>query len=96
MDKQMLSATELSKFEYCPYQWYYEKIYGRNELRRLKKERNDELGIDSHSTSRLEEGVLYHKKLFRKMNIVRRVIIPTCIIVIVLCAYLFIKGGTPV
>ena len=42
-DRYIISATELSKFEYCPYQWYYERVYGRNELRKLAKERNERL-----------------------------------------------------
>lgn len=46
-DRYIISATELSKFEYCPYQWYYERVYGRNELRKLAKERNERLGIEN-------------------------------------------------
>ena len=56
-DRYIISATELSKFEYCPYQWYYERVYGRNELRKLAKERNERLGIENDGQGRLTDGV---------------------------------------
>lgn len=43
MAKETLSAHELNKYTYCPYQWYYEKKYGRAELRRMRKEYLEEL-----------------------------------------------------
>ena len=46
MAKETLSAHELNKYTYCPYQWYYEKTYGRAELRRMRKEYLEELGLE--------------------------------------------------
>ena len=40
IDKKTISAHELNKYAYCPYQWYYERFYGRKELRQLYQDRN--------------------------------------------------------
>lgn len=43
IDKKTISAHELNKYAYCPYQWYYERFYGRKELRQLYQERNKKI-----------------------------------------------------
>ena len=35
IERETISAHEINKYDYCPYQWYYERLYGRAELRRL-------------------------------------------------------------
>ena len=73
-DRHTIAATELSKFDYCPYQWYYERLYGRNELRRLEKERNERLGLEDKRKERLEQGVRYHNDIYVFYGRRRRVI----------------------
>ena len=40
IERETISAHEINKYDYCPYQWYYERLYGRAELRRLYTQRN--------------------------------------------------------
>lgn len=66
MAKETLSAHELNKYTYCPYQWYYEKTYGRAELRRMRKEYLEELGLEDSTTANFVRGEAFHRKLYRQ------------------------------
>ena len=46
IERETISAHEINKYDYCPYQWYYERLYGRAELRRLYAERNARLHLE--------------------------------------------------
>ena len=59
-DKETISANEINKFAYCPYQWYYERLYGRKKLRELELERNERLGLEDRRMSNLVDGFNYH------------------------------------
>ncbi|MBE6007828.1 MAG: hypothetical protein E7235_01365 [Lachnospiraceae bacterium] len=59
-DKETISANEINKFSYCPYQWYYERLYGRKKLRELELERNERLGLEDRRMSNLIDGFNYH------------------------------------
>ena len=67
MAKETLSAHELNKYTYCPYQWYYEKVYGRAELRRMRKEYLEELGLEDSTTTNFVRGEAFHRKLLGKI-----------------------------
>ena len=56
---------------YCPYQWYYEKIYGRAELRRMRKEYLEELGLEDSTTANFVRGEAFHRKLYRQYRLRR-------------------------
>lgn len=71
MAKETLSAHELNKYTYCPYQWYYEKIYGRAELRRMRKEYLEELGLEDSTTANFVRGEAFHRKLYRQYRLRR-------------------------
>ena len=66
MAKETLSAHELNKYTYCPYQWYYEKTYGRAELRRMRKEYLEELGLEDSTTANFVRGEAFHRQLYRQ------------------------------
>ena len=88
-----ISAHELNKFSYCPYQWYFEKVYGRKELRRLYQERNDRLGLADSTTSRLRKGERYHRRQFRRMkqkSFLKKAVI---LLLLVLLGYLWLNYG---
>ena len=91
-DRRTIAATELSKFEYCPYQWYYERLYGRNELRRLEKERNERLGLDDRRKERLEAGVIYHTEVYNKKS-GRFGIAIVLVIMLAVAMYFIMKAG---
>ncbi len=76
--KKPISASEINRYTYCPYQWYYERIYGAKELRRLAKERKashmPQNSIFHHtSQQRMQQGIEYHKEHYAHLqNIMRR------------------------
>lgn len=92
-DRYIISATELSKFEYSPYQWYYERVYGRNELRKLAKERNERLGIKNDGQGRLTDGVKYHEKFYKRSIRRRKAVIIALIIIFFSVAYFALRDG---
>ncbi len=61
-DSKVISASEVNKFVYCPYQWYYERLYGTKQLRALYNERNKELGLDDPTMSNFNKGLKFHKE----------------------------------
>ncbi|NLK20516.1 MAG: PD-(D/E)XK nuclease family protein [Epulopiscium sp.] len=61
-DTKTISAGEINKFIYCPYQWYYQRVYGNKELRELVKMRNEQYGYEDASLSNFERGNRFHKK----------------------------------
>ena len=73
-DKETLSASEINRYTYCPYQWYYERFYGRKELRRLEKERNQRLGLEDSRMSQFVRGIDYHNQV-RFSNTGRKVLL---------------------
>ena len=64
MERKTLSAHEISKYDYCPYQWYYERLYGRKELRRLYVERNERLNLEDSLVSEFRKGEKYHRRSY--------------------------------
>ncbi len=65
-DNPKISANEINRYCYCPYQWYYKRYYGTTELNKRYKE----LGIDTSShLSHFEKGRLFHKRYYRAYRI---------------------------
>lgn len=71
MERKTLSAHEISKFDYCPYQWYYERLYGRKELRRLYVERNQRLQLEDSLASEFRKGEKYHRRSYLLLKLKR-------------------------
>lgn len=75
MGKETLSPHELNKYSYCPHQWYYEKVYGSKELRRMRKlyleERDTTIDI---MQSNFVRGEQFHQKKYRILYWQRRII----------------------
>ncbi len=36
-DRTTISASEVNRYTYCPYQWYFERYYGRSKLFQMSK-----------------------------------------------------------
>ncbi len=64
LERKTISAHEISKYDYCPYQWYYERLYGRKELRRLYVERNTRLNLEDSLASEFRKGEKYHRRSY--------------------------------
>ncbi len=63
-----ISASELNRYSYCPYQWYYERLYGMKELRRLYQERNERLGLTDKAAGNFTRGLEHHRKGYRRLR----------------------------
>ena len=57
-----ISASEVNRYLYCNYQWYYERKYGTAELRRRKKAHMAEMGITPTSDNPLQKGLVFHAR----------------------------------
>lgn len=91
-DSNRISANEINKFSYCPYQWYYERVYGSKELRRLKNELNKELGISDKRTENFSRGNKHHDAIYRryKLKVLFIKIVILCVVLYLI--YLGITG----
>ncbi len=58
-----ISANEVNRFTYCPYQWYYGRIYGQKKM----KEMYQQLGIGpSPDKANFKKGLEFHKEYYSK------------------------------
>ncbi len=71
MERKTISAHEINKYAYCPYQWYYERLYGRKELRRLYQERNEALSLEDGMGANFTKGLEYHKRNYNQLRLRR-------------------------
>ncbi len=95
MERKTLSAHEISKYDYCPYQWYYERLYGRKELRRLYVERNTRLNLEDSLASEFRKGEKYHRRSYLLLKF-RRMLWKLIVILFAAAAaagYLWMKNG---
>ena len=95
MARKTLSAHEISKYDYCPYQWYYERLYGRKELRRRYVERNTRLNLEDSLASEFRKGEKYHRRSYLLLKF-RRMFWKLIIILfaaMVIAGYLWMKHG---
>ena len=95
MERKTLSAHEISKFDYCPYQWYYERLYGRKELRRLYVERNERLNLEDSLASEFRKGEKYHRRSYLLLKCKRMLwkLIVILFAAAAIAGYLWIKHG---
>ena len=95
MEKKTLSAHEISKFDYCPYQWYYERLYGRKELRRLYVERNTRLNLEDSLASEFRKGERYHRRSYLLLKLKRMFwkLLVILFAVAVAVGYFWMKNG---
>ena len=64
IERETISAHEINKYDYCPYQWYYERLYGRAELRRLYAQRNARLHLEDSMSANFRKGEGYHQRSY--------------------------------
>ena len=58
IERETISAHEINKYDYCPYQWYYERVYGRKELRRFA------LHLEDSMSANFRKGEGYHQRSY--------------------------------
>lgn len=63
-----ISANEINRFIYCPYQWYYKRTYGNKAL----TEQYKALGIKtSQHESNYTKGIKHHTHYYRLYQVKR-------------------------
>ncbi len=92
-DRTTISASEVNRYTYCPYQWYFERYYGRSKLFQMSKTKKAEPALKKSKTSHLARGRAYHAKEYenfkRQQKIVWAILILIAVI-IVACVILFL------
>lgn len=74
-----ISANEINRFIYCPYQWYYGRYYGQTALKQQYKALASK---SSNTENHFAKGVKFHKAYYRSYRI-RRVLIFLGVIVVI-------------
>lgn len=69
MKRKKISANEVNKFCYCNYQWYYERLYGISEIRRINSEYCRENGFISKTSRNFERGKKFHNNYIFKYKL---------------------------
>lgn len=103
-DRTTISASEVNRYTYCPYQWYYERYYGRSKLFEMSKTKKTEPKIKQQKTkktttaaktrqSHFARGRAYHAQEYqnfrRKQKIFMFCMIAT-VIIILFCLFFFL------
>ncbi len=88
MDKEYISATDLNKYVYCNYSFYYEKKYGAKELRRLKKEYNEKYGYTNNNDN-FAKGKEFHDSYYSRMRFKAFARILMFIVIIFFAIYIY-------
>lgn len=63
---QNLSAHEINRFIYCPYQWYYTRYYGTRDLQARYKALDRPSG---EAESNFSKGHKFHKNYYKSYRL---------------------------
>lgn len=92
-NKKYITPNEINKYMYCPYQWYYEKHYGRKNIKELYDKRNKELNLEDKTKSNFKKGLEFHQNYgLPKHNNNTKLIFVIIIIIIILMILKTLKG----
>ncbi len=91
MKDKKISASEINKFCYCNYQWYYEKVYGTANLRKNNadyvKSKNLKNKDMRQRNTNFERGRQFHNSYVRKYKIRQAIKTITFLIIIFAIIY---------
>ena len=93
-ERETISPSEINKFVYCNYQWYYHRKHGAAELRRRRKAFLAAQGLptDIPADKLLRDGRAYHTRFGRiSFAVVLRVVFALAIAAIIV--YFLISSG---
>ena len=85
---EKISASEINKYCYCQYSWYYERLYGKKYIRQKYKERNDNLEFKYVTINNFKRGIEFHDKFLIKRKI--RIITKFILFIIFISIFIFI------
>ncbi len=86
---EKISASEINKYCYCEYSWYYERLYGKKYIRERHKERNDKLEFRYVTINNFKRGIEFHDKFHDKYINKRKIKIITRFIVFIILISIF-------
>lgn len=87
-NKVKISANEVNRYTYCPYQWYYGRIYGQKTL----KEKYQALEHkSSQHESHFKKGLHFHKHYYQHYRIKHRIEIGILMVFVALLIGSFIQ-----
>ena len=72
-----ISANEVNRYIYCPYQWYYGRVYGQKTLK--EKYKALERKTSGHEAN-FKKGLRFHEDYYKKYRMKRRI---ECVVVII-------------
>jgi len=84
-----ISPGEIKKYIYCPYGWYYDRLYGRKRIYELYRKHNAKLGLKDAIKSGYVRGQRFHGG-YRLFSPARLIIKYTSVIVIFLACIYFL------
>lgn len=79
--KVKISANEVNRFAYCPYQWYYGRIYGQKTLKEKYQALDYRMG---NQEGNFKKGLYFHKHYYEHYRMKRRIEIGILLFFIVL------------
>jgi hypothetical protein len=90
--EKYFSASEINRFRYCPWQWYYGRVYGAKALDELRRERNRALGLPENTgagTDAFARGRVFHRN-FRRNYILKQAVkwVAIFLLAAVLCCFI--------
>lgn len=65
-----ISANEVNRYIYCPYQWYYGRLYGQKALK--EKYQALERKTSGHEAN-FKKGLRFHENYYKKYRRKRRI-----------------------
>lgn len=92
--KKTITPNEINKYLYCPYQWYYERYYGKAEIRNLYKQRNEKYDYKDTSKSHFKKGLDFHNNYSEKYidKISKKLILILIMVLILVIMLLYYRG----
>ena len=102
-DRTTISASEVNRYTYCPYQWYFERYDGRSKLFQmsktkkaepaLKKSKTTEKTADKKRESHLARGRAYHAKEYENFRRTQKIFlfcVTITVIILIVCIFILL------
>lgn len=83
-----ISASEINRFTYCPYQWYYNRIYGQKTLNEKKATVVVKKTLPKESN--FKRGLRFHEAYYRSYQIRKRIEYLIIIVLIILLIWWYV------
>ncbi len=88
-EKLMISANEINRFVYCPYQWYYKKTYGESNLSKQYKAMHQ---THSGHESFYAKGTQYHHQYHRRYQLNKILIGIVIVLILATIVGMIVRG----